>query len=57
VTLSHVRDGLSVRRMAVLWPCSMLPMYRHVHRQFVHNEVHNFYGSAIQGMLRPDPIS
>ena len=37
----HVRYGLSVRRMAVFCPCSMPSMSRHVHRQFMRNELHN----------------
>ena len=42
LTLPHVRDGLSVRRGAVLCPCSMLSVYRHGHRQFMRNAWHNF---------------
>src|SRR5882724_1438634 len=41
LTLPHVRDGLSVRRIAVLCPCSMLSMYRHGHRQCMRNALHN----------------
>ena len=37
VTLPHVRDGPSVRRMAVLWTFRMPPMCRPVHRQFMRN--------------------
>src|SRR6266478_3841178 len=42
LTLPHVRDGLSVRRMAVLCTCSMSSIYPHVHRQFMRNELHDF---------------
>ena len=41
LTLPHVCDGLSVRRIAVLCPYSMLSMYRHGHRQCMRNALHN----------------
>src|SRR5713101_4087362 len=42
LTLPHVHYGLSVLRMAVFRTFSMPSMYRHVHRQFMRNELHNF---------------
>src|SRR5713101_2153526 len=42
LTLPHVRYGLSGLRMAVLCACSMPSMCRHVHRQLMRNELHNF---------------
>ena len=42
VTLSQGRDGLSARRMAVLWTFREPTMCRHVHRRFMRNELHNF---------------
>jgi hypothetical protein len=42
VTRPHVRYGWRVRRMAVCCTCSRLSMYRHVHRQFMRNTLHNF---------------
>ena len=42
VTLPHVRDGLSVWRIAVCCTYSMPSMYRHVHRQCMRNALHNF---------------
>src|SRR5712671_4603575 len=41
VARPHVRDGLSVRRIAMWCPFSMPSMYRHVHHQFVRNRLHN----------------
>ncbi len=42
MTRPHVRYGWRVRRMAVCCTCSRLSMYRHVHRQFMRNTLHNF---------------
>ena len=42
LTLPHVRYRLRVRRMAVLCTFNMPSMYRHVHRQFMRNELRNF---------------
>src|SRR6266849_9628058 len=42
LTLPHGRYERNVRRMAVLCTFSMPSMYRHVHRQFMRNELHNF---------------
>jgi hypothetical protein len=39
VTLPHRRDGLSARRMAVLWTFREPSLRRHVHREFMHNAV------------------
>ena len=39
VTLSHRRDGLSARRMAVLCTFREPSLRRHVHREFMHNAV------------------
>ena len=35
VTLPHRRDGLSARRMAVLWTFRAPSLCRHVHREFM----------------------
>ena len=42
LTPSHVCYERNVWRMAVLCTFSMTSMYRHVHRQLLRNEVHNF---------------
>jgi len=42
VALPHGRDGLSARHMAVLCPCPMPSMYRHVPHQFMRNKLYNF---------------
>ena len=39
VTLSHGRDGLSARRMAVLWTVREPSLGRHVHRECMRNAV------------------
>ena len=39
VTLPHGRDGLSARRMAVLWTFREPSLCRHVHREFMRNAV------------------
>ena len=42
VTLSHGRDGLSARLMAVLWTFHESSLYRHVRREFMRNAWLNF---------------
>ena len=37
VTLSHGRDGLSARRMAVFWTFRKPSLCRQVHREFMRN--------------------
>jgi hypothetical protein len=39
VTLPHGRDGLSARRMAVLWTFRAPSLCRHVHRELMRNAV------------------
>ena len=39
VTLPQERDGLSARRMAVLWTFREPSLCRHVHREFMRNAV------------------
>ena len=39
VTLSHGRNGLSARRMAVWWTFREPSLCRHVHREFMRNAV------------------
>ena len=39
VTLPHRRDGLSALLMAVLWTFRRSTMCRHVHREFMRNEL------------------
>ncbi len=43
LTLPHVRYGLSVLRMEVFCTFSMPSMCRHMHRQFMRNELARFY--------------
>ena len=42
LTLPHVRDGLSVLWMVVLWTFRMLSLRRHVHYQFMRHELLTF---------------
>jgi hypothetical protein len=42
VTLPQGRDGLSARRMAVLWTFREPSLYRHVRREFMRNVVLDF---------------
>ena len=42
VTLPHGRDGLSARRMAVLWTFCEPSLYRHVRREFMRNAMLDF---------------
>ena len=42
VTLSHGRDGLSARLMAVLWTFHESSLYRHVRRELLRNALFDF---------------
>ena len=42
MTLSHGRDGLSARLMAVLWTFHEPSLYRHVRRELLRNALRDF---------------
>ena len=56
VTLPHVRDGLSVLRMAVLCTSRMPSMCRHVHRQFMRHELALFDHFCTHNCLPPKKL-
>ena len=53
LTLPHVRDGLSVRLMAVLCTFRRPSMCRHVHRQFMRNALARLHHYRTHNCLPP----
>jgi hypothetical protein len=54
--LPHVRYGLSVRRMTVLWTFSRPSMGRHVHRQFMRHTLACFDHYCTHNCLLPKKL-
>jgi hypothetical protein len=56
VTLPQGRDGLSARRMAVLWTFRGPSLYRHVRRELMRNALLDFTPNYTRNCLSPKKL-